>query len=47
MSLLQRKGVKAIGGLVVGLCGVAGLVALSGAVRLPWACGGGRRTYRH
>ena len=37
MSLLQRKGVKTVGGLVVGLCTVAGLVALSGAVRLPWA----------
>ena len=37
MSLFQRKGVKAIGGVVAGLCAVAGLVALSGAVRLPWA----------
>ena len=37
MSLFQRKGVKAIGSLVVGLCAAAGLVALSGAIRLPWA----------
>ena len=37
MSLFQRKGVKAVGGVVAGLCAVAGLVALSGAVRLPWA----------
>jgi membrane fusion protein, heavy metal efflux system len=37
MPLLQRKGVKAVGGVVVGLCVVLGLVALSGAVRLPWS----------
>ena len=37
MSLLQRKGVKAVSGLVVELCAVAGLVALSGTIRLPRA----------
>jgi len=37
MRLFQYKGVKAAGGLLLGLFALAGLVALSGAVRLPWS----------
>jgi len=37
MRLFEHKAVKVVGGLLLGLLALAGLGALTGAVRLPWS----------
>ena len=37
MPIFQSKGVKAVGGVLLGLLALAGLATASGAVRLPWS----------